>query len=284
MNTTVQETDQDDDGLTEEARQALESGDFDSEVEHDEEEYGKRVQKRIAKEVSKRKALQDQLSEAETDRQRMRRELKEAKDLLAGYSKKEVEGLDSKAEDLKKRRDKALDDGDLAAYNDLNDELTEVKIEMRERRRAPAEKPVADDTPRKSKAPKMSQAASDWVEKNGDWLSTDKEKTAAAAKIEQQLVKEGYDVNDSDLYEELDRRLGSYDDPEPVGDVDEVDDDDTPPARGATTGVPRDSSSRAPRSRPGAINKGDLQKMARAGLDPNDPGHRKAWLDRNKPL
>lgn len=271
------ETEQD---LTPDAAEALEqankTGRFPVDID-DDDWYSKAVGKRIDKEVSKRKALQDQLEERETEAERLRRELMESRERLNKYEAKADEDLDQRAKDLKARRDKALDDGELNVYNDLNDELMEVKIELRDRTRQPKAEPKPE-TPKQSQT---ARAAEKWLERNSDWVTTDKERADRAALIEQQLFREGYTASDSATYEELDRRLSKRDAADEV-----VDDDDepAPPPRGsATTGVPRDTAPRTPRNAK-VITRGDLQKMATFGLDPNDPAHRKAWLDRNNPI
>ena len=267
--------------LTPDAAEALDhvnkTGEFPVNID-DDDWYSDAVKKRIGKEVGKRKTLQGQLEEVESDRERLRRELKESREKLSSYEKQADEDLDDRAKDLKARRDKALDDGELGQYNDLNDELMEVKIELRDRaRRQKAEPAVEPQTDK----PQTARAAADWLNKNSDWVNTDQEKAAHAAKIEQQLFREGFTADDPDTYKELDRRLSSYDNA-PVDDLE----DDTPPQRGsATAGVPRgDASNTPPRGKPGVLTRADLQRMQAVGLDPNDPKHRKGWLDRNKPL
>jgi hypothetical protein len=268
--------------LTPDAAEALEqankTGRFPVDID-DDDWYSKAVGKRIDKEVSKRKALQDQLLERETEAERLRRELMESRERLNKYETKADEDLDSRAKDLKARRDKALDDGDLNVYNDLNDELMEVKIELRDRVRRPKAEPAAE--PEKTRPLRTAKAAEDWLKRNSDWVTADKERADRAALIEQQLFREGYTANDSETYEELDRRLSKR---EAAADVVDDDDEPAPPPRGsATTGVPRDTAPRTPRNAK-VITRGDLQKMATFGLDPNDPKHRKAWLDRNNPI
>jgi hypothetical protein len=279
-----------DDDLAPDAREALESGEFsldaiDQEAHDDDyESYGKKVKKRIDKEVSKRKALADRLAETETNAQRIARELKEAKDKLNQYEERESEGLDTRAKDLQARRDAALEAGEMAEYNKLNDELTDVRFDLRERRRRPPVETkieVEQEPPPKTNTSGLSKAAAAWVEDNEDWLGEDQEKAANAAKIERQLINEGYLVTDPDLYAELDRRLSGYGREEEIDDTDDIVE---PPRRGASAGVPRNSGNQRPSSRPGALTRTDLQKMRNAGFDPDNPADRKGWLDRNKPL
>ena len=48
--------------------------------------------------------------------------------------------------------------------------------------------------------------AQEWAEKN-DWFGDDTIKTAAALALDAELKSEGYDPNDNEFYEEIDRRL-----------------------------------------------------------------------------
>jgi hypothetical protein len=266
--------------LDPDAQAALEAGEIDvADNSDDMDSYGPRVQKRISKEVSKRKALEDRLNAVETEKERYARELKEARDKLSSYEKDADEGLDKREAELKARRDAALEQGELTTYNELNDELDEVKWQKRKRAERPVQPEPEHGTREATQRPEIAPAAQAWIDRNSDWLQSDEDRKIAAAKIEKQLVAEGYTYQDPETYKELDRRLASYGSEE-AGFEDEV--PATP--RGATSGVPRDTSSNIPRNRKGVLTRDDLSRMKRAGFDPSDPSHRKAWLDRNKPL
>lgn len=271
--------------LDPDALEALESGVLDNEISDDDddtESYGRRVKKRIDKEVSKRKALEDRLSAAEEEKQRVRRELLEARERLSSYEKDADEGLEQREKELKTRRDKALEEGELTTYNELNDELDEVKWQKRTRAQRPVQPEPEHETQEAPPKSNVTPAAQAWIDKNSDWLQSDDDRKIAAAKIEKQLVAEGYTYQDPETYRELDRRLATYGNDS----LEEYDDDVAQPAtpRGATGGVPRDTGSNVPRNRKGVLTRDDLGRMKRAGFDPSDPAHRKAWLDRNKPL
>lgn len=260
-------TARDDDDLTDEAREDLQSPDFHREMEaisqgdEDAPHMGNRARRKIHKERWRRK-------HAEEERDRIKAERDQALKELEEYRTKESESIDTQMDDIKKRRDEALEEGELGTYGKLNDELYDLRDRKNQSVRKPEPKQEVEET-------RISDATMGWVDNNRDWLNVDKEKTQVAARIERQLVKEGYDLNDDELYEELDRRLSNY------GDEPDIDDDDTP-AYGATTGVPRDTASPNARRTGNRLTAEDLRKMARFGFDPNSKEDRDNWRRRNE--
>jgi len=295
------------DDLTDEAREALESNpEAFNPRELDEEDdrfddYGARVKKRVGKEVKARKMLETQLNQERTERERLRAEreqfeaeLREARERLNQFEEREGESYKSREEDLLARRQVALDDGDLAAVNKLNDELLDVRLKLREKVSRPETKRLeADHQPPAVKPSVVNQrvaaATQSWLDRRSDRL--DQTTLTRAAQIEKELTDAGYKVNDPKLYDELDRRLfpDEYTDQDLQGDVYDDLEDEQPtgrgePQRGAVAGVPRDSGSRRVAGRNQQLTADDLRKMARWNLDPNNPKDRAAWRNRNTPL
>jgi hypothetical protein len=271
------------DDLDDDALEALQTGAIDHEGTGDDEDletYGKRVQKRIGKEVSKRKVVETERDQFKSEAQRYREELERARKRLSEYEEQDDKNLEDREKDLIARRAKALDEGEMKEYNELNDELMDLKVERRTRK---VIKPEPEPVPAKEDTTsRVSEATRKWVDQNSDWLNSDKAKAAEAVKIERQLIKEGYSTSDPDLYQELDKRLnGGTDDDESIEDL--LEEDERPQQRGATTGVPRDRGTRQAGKR-GRLTRDDLVRMKRANLDPNNPEHRKAWIKRNDPL
>lgn len=264
--------------LDDEAKDALQNGELEN--EHDDEDYGERVRKRINKEVSKRKALAEERDRLAAEREQIQRERDEARARLAKYEERQDEDLKAKVDDIKARRDKALDEGDLAEYNKLNDELLDARIELRDRStRRPA--PREDNDDRQPAA--IPKASSAWVERNRDWLMADPANQELAKSIEQKLVRKHGGYTD-ELYRELSKRLASVSDDYVYDDVAE-DDFEEPAPRGNTAGVPRDSYDEpTSQRRSGKLTRADLAAMAKFGMDPNSPKDRKAWINRNAEL
>ena len=154
--------------------------------EETEDDYGERVRKRIGKEVSRRKALESERDQERAERERVQRERDEAMARLSKYEARQDEDLKSKADDLKTRRDKALDEGDLAEYNRLNDELMDTRIELRDRstrRPAKADDEGGGEQQRQTQQPAASGAGSEWVARNKAWLQADEANVALAKGI-----------------------------------------------------------------------------------------------------
>lgn len=258
----------------------------------DEEEYSAKVQKRIGKLVSQRKLVETERDTERDRRTQAERERDEALARLAKYEERQDSDLTSRAEDLVKRRDAALDDGDLTVYNQLNDELMEVRLEMRERKKAPRVKapdPEPQQQPRAAEpaAPKLAQAAKDWLDRNSDWIydPSNRERAIQAQRLEAELISEGYYYDEPELYQELDRRLGQMAQPT-AGDGQGIAAAASQTRQTAQAGTNRDSlPNTPPRDRnPAKLTRADLDKMARYGLDPQSPKDRKAWLQRDAEL
>lgn len=263
------------------------------------------TRKRVGKEKAKREKLERDRDRERAERERVQQERDDALRRLEQYESSFDDDLKAKVDDLKSRRDKALDEGDLNVYGQLNDEYTDAKIELRDRTRdrrsKPTQKPsqdhdrdnVRDDDRHENNGRGMGRAAQSWVSRNQDWINSpraiDVAKAAFAASVERELIAGGYSVNDDRTYHELDRRIA-----EEFGggaSVESFDDDDLDDARGqqqrgSTAGVQRDSlrAGAAIRGGSGRLTTADLQAMAKAGLNPHSPEDRKGWLQRNAEL
>ena len=267
------------DDLTPEAAAELKSSDTDDALtDEDRELYGKNVQKRIGKEVSKRKREQAARLAAEEKVAAFEQQLAEANRMLNEYKEKEVETGAEREKELTEQRDKALDEGDLSVYSKLNDELLDLKVN---RRTQQIIKPAEQHNPA---ANKQSPAARDWMTDNADWFQKEPEKTNRAIALERQLRREGYKVSDPKLYEKIDEMLeaefgdtGSGDgmDEELGGEhIDNLDTSASPP-------TPRDQGDgrRQRTNQSGRMTAGDIANMRKFQLDPNDPVQRKQYMD-----
>lgn len=291
------------DDLTDEAREALQSNPdaFNPrELDGDDDrfdEYGARVKKRISKEVKQRKVIETELQRERSEKERLRAEreqfeaeLREARERLSQFEEREGQTYKSREEDLIARRQAALDDGDLAAVNKLNDELLDVRLHLREKANRPPPRKEPPAAAPEAVRPRVAAATQDWMDKRADRL--DDNLLMRAARIEKELTQDGYKVSDPKLYEELDKRLfpEEYEDAGGLGDEYEDLDEDEPAARrapqqrGAVAGVPRDTGGRRATGRSQQLTADDLRKMARWNLDPNNPKDRAAWRNRNNPL
>lgn len=276
--------------LDDDAKAALQNGEVHDASDHDDDEdYGEKVRKRIGKEVGRRKALESELERERTERARLEQEIADSRKKLSSYEEQQDSDLKTKSETLKDRRDKALDEGDLTTYNELNDELMEVRLELRQRSSRP--RPQDDDGEQGGQqrrgAPGASDASRDWVSANRDWLQADEGNIALAKSIEGRLARKYGGYSNPKLYQELSEQLAKVADDyqyEGAG-YDEIEvDDDPPPRRPNSAGVPRNGDAPNARPRGNRLTREDLNSMSRYGFDPESPADRKAWLNRNAEL
>lgn len=233
-----------------------------------------RAQKRIKQEIDRRKALEAQLAE-----ERAMREQYEAE--LAEHRKSQEEGLKARADDLKKQRDAALEEGDLELATKLGDEYHLLQYDLRERERAKNEKPavrkeepqdegIDNDRPA-GKGP--TKAAQRWMRRNSEWINANseasRERLEKAIEIERELLGMGYTTDDDDLYLEIDRRLAGGGRRQQRG--------------SAFAGLDQDGGEGSG-GRPRRLTESDKRAMRAMNLRPENPKHREAWLKRNDPL
>lgn len=239
----------------------------------EEEEYGKKVQKRIDKLTAKFKSAQERAEAAE----RKAKELEERFGKFeTGYQEREREAekrsFDSQMSDIKARMEAAVEDADLAQYHKLNEQLMELRIQQTQA------KPETKPEPAKEHPPvnEIPPAAQSWLDQNRSWLSDRKNRIAIAAarEIEQDLLDQGYD-QDEELYEELDRRL--EEEYPRIREIRSGKQERTPSVAGGGRSVPAKE-----RPQPGKITSDDVRAMRRYGFDPDSAADRKAWLNRNK--
>lgn len=236
------------------------------EDEFDDAEYGKRVQKRISKEVSKRKALETTLSQQQAYIQQLQQRLQGIEQRFSHEDEqKQQSEASKKLEELKAARRKAYEEGDLDAYDKLDDEYLEAKAEAIVNRSRPLQQPQrqapqqpAQDIPSPMKS---------WMAEHAGWFNAAPEhaaKVRAANALFDTLTSEGFDENDPQTYAELNKRLS---------------------AAGVIAKRARDPMGAAPQQRyaggPSSsreFSNEDARIMRKYGMDPNDPKVRAAYM------
>jgi hypothetical protein len=175
----------------------------------------------------------------------------------------------SKLAQLKEARRKAYEEGDLETYEKLDDEYLDAKAEALARRVTP--KPVQQvQQPQANQPPREQQ---DWLKQNQAWFNGEPANAArvqAANSLFDVLKAEGFDDNDPDTYQELDRRLAAS------GVI-------KARSKPALTSAPPNRYVGAAESKRG-FSQSDAAIMRKYGLDPNNPAQRKAYMDRNAAL
>jgi hypothetical protein len=133
-----------------------------------------------------------------------------------------AKNLEASIQGLRREFDQAFDAGDREKIFEVQQKMATLVAEKqqieRDRRSIPT-KPTQQSgsvTPQQTartqpnpprKAP--SPAATEWYERNKTWFNKDPVMTAGARVIDQQMVADGYQPDDPDYFDELDKRLKS---------------------------------------------------------------------------
>jgi len=195
-------------------------------------------------------ALKRQQAEAQQAQLRAQEEATEAQRQAA---------LEAKESDLLKQRREALEKDDLDAFDKLDSELIDIRLERRTQRQA-----TADADPEDALAPE----AKAWIDRN-PWFRSDAQRASKVKQIAAELEGQ-YDTNDPELYAEIDRRIAA-EKPKPTASATRA---------GAVAGVNR-GGGQPKKGGSEKLTRADLTKMAKYGLDPNNQDHRRGWLNRN---
>lgn len=226
--------------------------------------YRKSWQKRLDKEVYRRKKLETELANARKEWDEKQREIDEARKKSASEKLKELDA----------KMDKAAEEQDLL-------ELRKLQKEEREIRES------ANETPKRTPKREVNRLAMEWVTTNHEWFSQDGDsfdeaKRKRALSINRALISEGYDDNSEAFYQELDNRLNANRTRKvkPRDEANEDDDEDADlPAAAPAARTPSSPPRRGRRP-----TKDDLAAMRKYGYDPNNPKHRDTWMRRDEEL
>lgn len=242
--------------------------------EDDDAEYGKKVQKRISREVSKRKKLED---ENLVLNQRL-------SNLEQKFENKAVNSemidIDSRMALVKEKRDKMYEFGDLDPA--VEDEWQDLRNEKRgaEYRNQARETERVNATNKQSAIPKAQQ---EWLDDN-DWYfdADNKNSKVAADKYDEMVNKEGYNPNHPGTYKELDKRMNAKGIAEDDSDFEDDTDDNLMQDRDEVPPPPANPNSggggRQRKSSKAKLTRSDFDMMNEMGLDPRNAEHRKQLL------
>jgi len=267
------------------------------------ESYGRKVQKRIDKLTREKRELemrvQQMQAKVETiEAKHTAREFSELQQQVA-YSEYQVK---SQLDAARANYRKAVEEGDIEAQISAQDQMFELREQWAEKRR---QTELAKEQAQKFQQPPASEKPADvptipenlpsgtreWLKQNRWYVDGHDPKAANYARqLDADLQEEGFSPDDSEMYQELDRRLHtvvprlakkSASVAEKVADA--------PPPRPApkarVAGSSADGQSTAETRTPARrLTSGDLETMRKYGFDPNKPEHRKAWIKRNDPL
>lgn len=203
-----------------------------------------------------------------------------------------VASLTSRLEGINDGLKQAIEDGDTDKQLELNDELLDAKIELREakgqkgRPSRPTAEPEGDGevpAPTEPKDPlaALQPKAKGWAQRVGFMGWSDSQRGTALG-IDSELTKEGFDQNTDDYFDELDRRLGGI-----YPDLYPQDDEPEPAPRPKVASNVRAPAPITPK--PGAntgskvkLDASDYANMRKFKLDPQNPEHVKAYAQQKR--
>lgn len=217
--------------------------------EDEKEEWSRKVKKRIDKLVYERNVEREE-----------RIKLKAEIDELKSYRQQELQQksnaeLEQKRKALFDQKRESLEIGDYEAVAQIDDELMDIKVQLRTNPKPNVE--TRQPAYAEPKTPNVPQAQAEWEAVN-PWVFDAKQKGRVdkANAVFTELLNDGYDADDPDTYRILDKRL-KREAPPATGGID----------RGGVVGASKDT----------AFTSSDKQMMVGWGLDPNNPAHRKEW-------
>jgi len=219
----------------------------------EDEDYSRKVQKRIDKLVAERNIERQRAQELQDRLERIEHRFAESD---AYYERANQE---DKVKQLRKAKIEAMEMGEFDRVADIDDEIMELRTKP---------KPVQQrqQTVPQQQAPELPEAQQAWLAEN-DWFYNP-HKAALKEKANQtylKLVEEGFDPEDSETYAELDKRLN----------VKRT--QAAPPPAGVNRGSATTSSGNA-----GKFTADDARFMRDWGLDPNDPQARAEFLKQKR--
>jgi hypothetical protein len=211
----------------------------DEELDGDEElkQYSSGVRKRIAKEVGRRHEAERRASQREQDAadaiayaKKIIDENEKLKKTSASIQRTAVDvttaSLQKNVDNIKNRLKQATDDGDTSAAVDLQVELNQAQMDLRDAKGADArlkehetalEAEDKDDKPAgpqpRTETPKLSRVQVDWFEANKGWFKTDEqgrpmnEATEEALFLNAKAIRAGKDPSSQEFYDEINERL-----------------------------------------------------------------------------
>jgi len=190
--------------------------------EGEHEEYSQKVQKRIDKMTRKLREAERQQQAAIQFAQGMQKENVSLKgrvqDLDAGYVNEYGDRIASQSAALEKDLEVAIATNNTSEQVDLNKKMAQLAIEEERVKAAKLEQAAfvkraqaqaqMQQRPQQGNVPvRADPKAEEWASKN-EWFGEDDAMTFAAFGIHKTLVEnEGFDTNNPDYYDEIDRRL-----------------------------------------------------------------------------
>ena len=180
----------------------------------------KGAEKRIRQLIKQRKEREEQIQKLMQQNEELQNNLKvkdnEVDSIATRSLNANEQQLTQNIELARQAYMEAFDEGDkekvLQAQEILNNAQSDLKTvqnyknNLATKLKQKEEQVAATPQPVQSEQPSYDPKANEWAERN-EWFGKDTVKTAAALALDAELKEQGYDPNDEDFYEEIDRRL-----------------------------------------------------------------------------
>lgn len=162
-----------------------------------------RSQKRIQQLANEKRALLEEREQLIAEREEYRKQAS-ATDKRTQADLKSA--LESKIQLIQVQMREAIKQGDSDQVVELQDQLFDAKADLKDLTKTLVKEEVGEKPIRKAPEEKIAERALEWIEAHPEF-TTDELFHASALIVNNQLLKEGFDVNSEEFYEELDTRL-----------------------------------------------------------------------------
>tara|TARA_R100000353_G_scaffold87068_1_gene64727 strand:+ start:811 stop:1779 length:969 start_codon:yes stop_codon:yes gene_type:complete len=178
----------------------------------------KRIRQLIRQRKEREETIQTLLAQNEELKNNLSKKDKEVVSITSNSLNANEQSLEKTIKMAKEAYLEAFENGEkekvLEAQETLNNAQADLKMLQRmkvnaARQQQELEAQEVQPEPQAQQQPQSTAVdvkAQEWAEKN-DWFGDDTIKTAAALALDAELKSEGYDPNDNEFYEEIDRRL-----------------------------------------------------------------------------
>ena len=178
----------------------------------------KRIRQLIRQRKEREETIQTLLAQNEELKNNLSKKDKEVVSITSNSLNANEQSLEKTIKMAKEAYLEAFENGEkervLEAQETLNNAQADLKMLQRmkvnaARQQQELEAQEVQPEPQAQQQPQPTAVdvkAQEWAEKN-DWFGDDTIKTAAALALDAELKSEGYDPNDNEFYEEIDRRL-----------------------------------------------------------------------------
>lgn len=175
----------------------------------------KRIRQLIRQRKEREETIQTLLAQNEELKNNLSKKDKEVVSITSNSLNANEQSLEKTIKMAKEVYLEAFENGEkervLEAQETLNNAQADLKMLQRMKVNAAKQQQELEAQPEPEVQQQLQPAAVDvkaqeWAEQN-DWFGEDTIKTAAALALDAELKSEGYDPNDNEFYEEIDRRL-----------------------------------------------------------------------------